>query len=95
MGLENTNTIAIIKQTKNQATYLRKGILGVLIPPFTQPVPCLRISERPVRVHSDQNTRWRLLYTKQKKHKSIKGRCDTALSREGAILLMKSSYVIL
>jgi len=32
MGLENTNIIAIIKQTKHQAAYLRQGILGVLIP---------------------------------------------------------------
>jgi hypothetical protein len=32
-----------------------------------QPVPCLRISERPVRVPSNQNTRWRPpFYTKQK-----------------------------
>jgi hypothetical protein len=32
MGLENTNTIAIIRQTKHQATYLRQGVLGVLTP---------------------------------------------------------------
>jgi len=32
MGLENINTIAIIKQTKHQAAYLRYGVLGVLIP---------------------------------------------------------------
>ena len=28
MGLENTNTIAIIKQTKHQAAYLRLGVPG-------------------------------------------------------------------
>jgi len=29
MGLENTNTIAIIRQTKHHTTYLRWGVLGV------------------------------------------------------------------
>jgi hypothetical protein len=55
MGLENTNTIAIIKQTKHQVAYI----------PFMQSVPCLRISERPVRVSSDHNTRWRLPYSQK------------------------------
>ena len=50
-----------------------------------QPVPGLRISERLVRVPSDQNTRWRLPYSqKQKKPlKSIEGRRDAAFRREG------------
>jgi hypothetical protein len=41
MGLENTNTIAIIRQTKHQAAYLRWGVLGVLIPSLyaTSPLP--------------------------------------------------------
>ena len=41
MGLENTNTIAIIEQTKHQAAYLRLGVLGVLIPSLyaTSPLP--------------------------------------------------------
>ena len=32
MGLETTNTIAIIRQTKHQAAYLRYGVLEVLKP---------------------------------------------------------------
>jgi hypothetical protein len=51
-----------------------------------QPVPCLRISERPVRFSSDHNTRWRLSFTqiKQKTLKSIEDRRDAALRRDGA-----------
>jgi len=41
MGLENTNTIAIIKQTKHHAAYLSYDVLGVLISSLyaTSPLP--------------------------------------------------------
>jgi len=49
-----------------------------------QPVPCLRISERPVRFPSDHNTRWRLFYSQKQKTRNQfpapgDGRRDAAL----------------
>jgi len=63
---------AIIKQKKHQAAYI----------PFMQSVPCLRISERLVRVSSDHNTRWTLPYSQ--KQITRKQSRDAALRRKGA-----------
>jgi hypothetical protein len=52
-----------------------------------QPVPCLRISERPVRFPSDHNTRWRLLYSQNKKKPPEINR-GSPLRREGATTSM-------
>jgi hypothetical protein len=61
-----------------------------------QPVPCLRISERPVRFPSDHNTRWRLPFT-QIKTKDPETNRESPRRREGAtpITLITSGCIIL
>ena len=55
---KHNETLNFIRQI-NHAAYLRQGVFGVLIPSLYATSPRTQ-SLRPVRVPSDQNTRWRL-----------------------------------
>jgi len=81
MGLEK-------KKTNTKQLTLGRAYWGCYYLPFTQPVPCLRIFERPIRVPSDQDTRWRLPFTQKPRNQSK----VAVLRREGATVNISYNY---